>query len=100
MSRDPAAFIVRGDRKPLYVQVVTQPSLRDCWTVNISATGIGLVASPDSPQDGPREGQVMQLEFTLPDERARISARGEVRWRHDHPGTATASLGISLHHFE
>src|SRR6185295_5927679 len=102
MARDPTSFLQRGDRKPLYVQVLTQPALRGCWSVNLSASGIGLVASPTSPQDGPREGQVLELEFTLPDERARISARGEVRWRHDHegpPGGTTAALGVSFHHF-
>jgi two-component system, NtrC family, response regulator HupR/HoxA len=102
MTRDPTSFIQRGDRKPLYVQVLTQPALRGCWSVNISSSGIGLVASPASPQEGPREGQVLELEFALPDERARISARGEVRWRHDHegpPGGTTAALGVSFHHF-
>src|SRR3954469_2444388 len=102
MARDPTSFLQRGDRKPLYVQVLTQPALRGCWSVNLSGSGIGLVASPASPQEGPREGQVLELEFTLPDERARISARGEVRWRHDHegpPGGTTAALGVSFHHF-
>src|SRR5689334_13656099 len=103
MAREPASFIQRGDRKPLYVQVLTQPALRGCWSVNLSGSGIGLVASPASPQEGPREGQVLELEFTLPAERARIAARGEVRWRSDHdgpPGGTTAALGISFHHFE
>src|SRR4051812_9113394 len=103
MVHEPTSFIHRGDRKPLYVQVLTQPALRGCWSVNLSGSGIGLVATPASPQEGPREGQVLELEFILPDERARIAARGEVRWRHDHPGTSggiTAALGVSLHHFE
>jgi len=107
MARDrdseQSSFIQRGDRKPLYVQVLTQPALRGCWSVNLSATGIGLVASPSSPQEGPREGQVLELELTLPDERARITARGEVRWRHDNDGPTsgtTAALGVSFHHFE
>src|SRR4051812_32433165 len=103
MVHEPTSFIHRGDRKPLYVQVLTQPALRGCWSVNLSGSGIGLVATPASPQEGPREGQVLELEFILPDERARIAARGEVRWRHDHdgpPGGTTAALGVSFHHFE
>jgi len=103
MARDPPPFIQRGNRKPLYVQVLTQPSLRGCWSVNLSTTGIGLVASPASPQEGPREGQVLELELTLPGERARVRARGEVRWRHDYEGASegsTAALGVSFHHFE
>ncbi|HEY8208349.1 MAG TPA: sigma 54-interacting transcriptional regulator [Myxococcaceae bacterium] len=103
MAHEPTSFIQRGDRKPLYVQVLTQPALRGCWSVNLSRSGIGLVASPASPQEGPREGQVLELELTLPGERVRIAARGEVRWRHDHPGPSggtTAALGVSFHHFE
>jgi len=103
MATGTTSFLQRGDRKPLYVQVMTQPSLRGCWSVNLSASGIGLVAAPASAQEGPREGQVLELEFTLPEERARIRARGEVRWRHDHEGpveSTTASLGVSFHHFE
>src|SRR5262245_19099907 len=65
-------FIQRGDRKPLYVQVLTQPALHACWSVNVSASGIGLVASPATAQDGPREGDSLDLEFTLPDSHARI----------------------------
>jgi len=103
MVHEPTIRLHRGDRKPLYVQVMTRPSLRDCWSVNLSAAGIGLVASPSSAEEGPHEGQVLELEFTLPDERVRLSARGEVRWRHDHayaPGASSAALGVSIHRFE
>jgi DNA-binding NtrC family response regulator len=97
------ALIQRGDRKPLYVQVVTQPALHACWSVNVSASGIGLVASPRSPQEGPLEGEALDLEFTLPDTHARIKVRGEVRWRHENargPGGATVALGVSFHRFQ
>jgi DNA-binding NtrC family response regulator len=94
----------RSPRKPLYVQVVTQPALHGCWSVNISETGIGLVATPrEGSAEGPREGQEIELAFSLPDSHARIRARGEVRWRHDtegaEGGTVTA-LGVAFRAFE
>jgi DNA-binding NtrC family response regulator len=95
--------IPRSERKPLYVQVVTQPALHGCWAVNISETGIGLIATPSGPAEGPREGEDLEMAFTLPDTRARIRVRGVVRWRHDpeeqDEGAVTA-LGVSFHGFE
>ncbi|WP_224372494.1 sigma 54-interacting transcriptional regulator [Hyalangium versicolor] len=98
------AFIDRSPRKPLYVQVVTQPALHGCWSVNISETGIGLVATPrEGAEEGPREGQEIEMAFSLPDSHARIRVRGEVRWRHDtegaEGGTVTA-LGVVFQAFE
>jgi len=97
-------FMDRSPRKPLYVQVVTQPALHGCWSVNISETGIGLVATPrGAAAEGPREGQEIELSFSLPDSHARIRARGEVRWRHDTEGaegTVTAALGVVFRAFE
>src|SRR5687768_11046484 len=93
----------RSERKPLYVQVVTQPAIHGCWAVNISETGIGLIATPSGPAEGPREGEDLEMAFTLPDTRARIRVRGVVRWRHDpeeqDEGAVTA-LGVSFHGFE
>ena len=96
-------LLPRSERKPLYVQVVTQPALHGCWAVNISETGIGLIATPSGPAEGPREGEDVEMAFTLPDTRARIRVRGVVRWRHDpeeqDEGAVTA-LGVSFHGFE
>jgi two-component system response regulator HupR/HoxA len=92
-----------SERKPLHVQVVTQPALQGCWAVNISETGIGLIATPTGPREGPREGEDLEMAFTLPDSRARVHVRGVVRWRHDpverDEGGVTA-LGVSFHSFE
>jgi len=92
-----------SERKPLYVQVVTQPHLQGCCAVNISETGIGLIATPGGRTQGPREGEELEMAFTLPDSRARIHVRGTVRWRHDpaerDEGGVTA-LGVSFHAFE
>jgi hypothetical protein len=102
-TRDPT-FVDRSPRKPLYVQVVAQPALHGCWSVNISETGIGLVATPrGGAQEGPREGQELEMAFSLPDSHARIQARGEVRWRHDTEsaeGVTVTALGVSFQSFE
>jgi DNA-binding NtrC family response regulator len=98
-----APYVDRSPRKPIYVQVVTQPALHGCWSVNISETGIGLIATPRSEAEGPREGERLELEFSLPDSHARIRAGGEVRWRHDTPGPeggTVASLGVAFLTFE
>jgi transcriptional regulator with GAF, ATPase, and Fis domain len=95
----------RAERKPLYVQVVTQPALHGCWAVNISTSGIGLIATPRESTEGPHEGQEVELSFTLPDSRALIRVRGQVRWRHDPAPTeraegAVTALGVSFRAFE
>ncbi|MFL5344251.1 MAG: sigma 54-interacting transcriptional regulator [Hyalangium sp.] len=104
MKHPSDSFTDRSPRKPLYVQVVTQPALHGCWSVNISETGIGLVATPRGGEgEGPREGQELDMAFSLPDSHARIRVRGEVRWRHDtegaEGGTVTA-LGVAFQAFE
>jgi two-component system, NtrC family, response regulator HupR/HoxA len=97
-------FTDRSPRKPLYVQVVTQPALHGCWSVNISETGIGLVAtSLEGNAPGPREGQLLELSFSLPDSHARIRAQGEVRWRHDTEvanGGTVMAMGVLFRSFE
>jgi transcriptional regulator with GAF, ATPase, and Fis domain len=95
----------RAERKPLYVQVVTQPALHGCWAVNISTSGIGLIATPRESAEGPHEGQEVELSFTLPDSRALIRVSGQVRWRHDPAPAertegAVTALGVSFRAFE
>ena len=90
-------------RTPLHVQVMTDPPLRGCWSVNLSATGIGLIAALRGPEEGPREGAQLQLIFNLPGEALRVRAVGEVRWRHDVPegpdSAAASSLGVHFTRF-
>ena len=96
-------LIDRGDRRPFHVQVMTRPSLRRCWSVNLSLTGMGLVASPLSDKEGPHEGDVIELSFALPDEGGRLRARAEVRWRHASKGPhpdATTGFGVEFVGFE
>ncbi|WP_171817907.1 sigma 54-interacting transcriptional regulator [Pyxidicoccus fallax] len=99
MTRPVSAYAPRSERKPLYVKVVTQPALHGCWAVNISETGIGLIATPRGASDGPREGEEVELSFSLPDSGEHIRVRGDVRWRHDASGAVTA-LGVSFRVFE
>jgi DNA-binding NtrC family response regulator len=99
MTRPVSAYAPRSERKPLYVKVVTQPALHGCWAVNISETGIGLIATPRGVAEGPREGEEVELSFSLPDSGEHIRVRGDVRWRHDSAG-AVAALGVSFRAFE
>ncbi len=97
------ARLAYSDRKPLYVQVVTQPALQGCWAVNISETGIGLIATPGRAGAGPQEGEDLEMAFTLPDSRTRIRGRGVVRWRHDpleRDESGVTALGVSFRTFE
>ncbi|CAM3909650.1 AAA domain-containing protein [Corallococcus sp. ZKHCc1 1396] len=102
MTRPESAQVPRSERKPLYVKVVTQPALHGCWSVNISETGIGLIATPRRPSEGPHENEPVELSFSLPDTGAYVRVRGTVRWRHDTAGSAgtVAALGVSFGAFD
>ncbi|WP_205525727.1 sigma 54-interacting transcriptional regulator [Pyxidicoccus trucidator] len=99
MTRPVSAYAPRSERKPLYVKVVTQPALHGCWAVNISETGIGLIATPRDASEGPREGEEVELSFSLPDSGEHVRVLGDVRWRHDASGAVT-SLGVIFRTFE
>ncbi|MDP2269474.1 MAG: sigma 54-interacting transcriptional regulator [Archangium sp.] len=75
-------LLERTNRRPFHVRVVTEPAITRCWSVNLSLSGIGLIGSPRQ-DEGPREGQALELEVMLPTEAVPLRARGEVRWRHD-----------------
>ena len=87
----------RDPRLPLFVQVVTQPPIHDCWSVNISNGGIGLVAGRHQ-DDIPEEGDEIDLEFSLPDSGSTVRARAEVVWVHhsfNHlPAVARVAIGL------
>ncbi|MBU8896915.1 sigma-54-dependent Fis family transcriptional regulator [Corallococcus sp. H22C18031201] len=102
MTRPVSAYVPRSERKPLYVKVVTEPSLHGCWAVNISETGIGLIATPRTTSEGPRESEAVEMSFLLPGTGAHVRVRGDVRWRHDMTGAAgmVAALGVSFRAFE
>ncbi|MBZ4370736.1 sigma 54-interacting transcriptional regulator [Corallococcus interemptor] len=102
MSRSASEQVPRSERKPLYVKVVTQPALHGCWSVNISETGIGLIATPRRPSEGPHENEPVEMAFSLPDTGAHVRVHGTVRWRHDTAGGGgtVAALGISFGAFD
>ena len=70
--------------------------------MNLSVTGIGLIGSPRQ-DEGPREGQALELEVLLPNESTPLRARGEVRWRHDAVSRnehAASAFGVVFTGFE
>ncbi len=91
--------VPREQRMPLYVRVVTQPPLASCWSVNISMSGLGLVASRAPAQPLPREGDLLELQLDLPDSGSTLRARTEVTWRHDapaEPGAASEDHPVAI----
>jgi DNA-binding NtrC family response regulator len=92
----------RSERKSLFVPVWCSPRLEGCWSVNVSELGMGLIARPMRASDGPREGEVVELEFPLPPG-PRVRVRGVVRWRHESSDAehgVTSSLGVRFESFE
>ena len=90
-------MVPRSGRRPLDVQVLTSPALVDCWSVNLSATGIGLEASGSAAP--PKEGDTLELDFALPGA-GRIRARAVVRWCHADVARGPLSLGLSFSGFD
>jgi two-component system response regulator HupR/HoxA len=89
----------RSPRKPLYAQVVTHPPLTACWSVDLSRSGIGLVAEHTPQLPGPREGEPVELVFGLPGEAESVRVQGDVRWRQEGPPggrRTTAAMGVSF----
>ncbi len=92
----------RLSRRPLHVRVATAPAITRCWSVNLSMVGIGLVGSPRL-DEGPREGEPLELEVRLPGDATPLRASGEVRWRHDAQSAderATTAFGVAFTGFE
>jgi eukaryotic-like serine/threonine-protein kinase len=58
--------------------VTTRPVLHDCWSVNVSASGIGLTAG-SGKEGGPTPGARLELAFKLPDGDV-VTARGRITW--------------------
>ncbi|PZR10442.1 MAG: sigma-54-dependent Fis family transcriptional regulator [Archangium gephyra] len=92
----------RSNRRPFHVRVVTVPAISRCWSVNLSLVGIGLIGSPRH-NEGPREGEPLELEVRLPGDDTPLRARGEVRWRHDARSSderASSAFGVAFTGFE
>ncbi len=89
--------IPREPRLPLFVRVRTQPPLPECWSVNISRSGIGLIAQGGHDAQASSEGREIDLEFELPGEGS-VAARGAIMWWNPEPapqpGLTWMALGI------
>jgi DNA-binding NtrC family response regulator len=88
--------VKREIRLPFYVHVQTPHALRHCHTVNISLSGIGLIASLLDDADCPGEGDEIELGFALPGTDAQIQVRGEVMWRQQDFTTAGGGASIAM----
>src|SRR5436190_1654047 len=99
-DKAPGRFLERERRVPLFVRVVTVPAIRDCWAVDVSATGIGLSIGGRGPLEAPAEGEVIEIELPLPGTGIMLRPKGRVRWRYDRSGGAhevsTIALGVSF----
>jgi serine/threonine-protein kinase len=82
-------------RVPLHVRVQMRPALTDCWSVNITADGIGLLARRKPGDPELRRGDEVNLAFGLPDADP-VQARCEVMWTHErvHPESVLLALGV------
>jgi len=89
------AWQPRERRVALYVPVETDPTLDNCWSVNLSRTGISLSATRPTERALPREGAGLALSLQLPGG-ARIEATGTVRWLYDSPGALDGRSSIGL----
>jgi serine/threonine-protein kinase len=86
-------------RLPLRVRVQTRPPLADCWSVNISATGLGVVARADEGQPPPGRGGRLDVALNLPDG-AQLVARTEIMWAGPALGGATPGWALGLRFLE
>ena len=68
-------WVERGTRAPLWVPVTTEPRLRDCWAVNLSESGIGLISALDPEVAMPSEGDEFVVKFALPGSEGEVRAR-------------------------
>lgn len=85
----------RERRLPLYVQVLTRPPIHDCWAVDISGSGIGLVARQGEGRL-PGEGERVHLELPLPGVGVTIQATGRIMWRYDRLGVGGGGSSVAL----
>ncbi|MFT3711468.1 MAG: sigma 54-interacting transcriptional regulator [Archangium sp.] len=88
-------FLERSNRRPFHVRVLTRPPINRCWSVNLSRLGIGLIGSPKE-DEGPKEGESIELEIPIPGETQPIIARGQIRWRHDSVPSEHARTAFGL----
>ena len=90
--------LVRSERKPLYVQVLTQPTLQGCWAVNISETGIGLIAtSRHGRKEGPHAPRRVASQRDAARDAGEDRGGEEPAPRHPRGGSALFPIGQPPH---
>jgi DNA-binding NtrC family response regulator len=81
--------------------VLTEPRVFDCWSVNLSESGIGLIATARPGDSDPGEGDHLDLEFRLPDSGTVVRVGGVVAWCHTAPSDdqdgVSLSMGVRIH---
>jgi serine/threonine-protein kinase len=82
-------------RLPLRVRVSTRPVLPDCWTVNISLTGVGLTAKVGPEEQTPHDGDALDLVFDLPDG-GKLEGQGRVVWSYVVPRGRYRAVALGL----
>jgi formylglycine-generating enzyme required for sulfatase activity len=88
---------VRGDspRLPLKVRVTTRPHLPDCWSVNISDSGLGLVARAETTDPALEVGGRLEVDLQLPNGDS-VIGEGRVTWVSASPMGAQPSAAFGL----
>ncbi len=98
MGSPQPVVLERDPRRTLYAHVRTSPALVDCWSMNVSASGmalslchaVGEVHAEIAP------GTVLNVEFNLPDGSAAIEATGRVVWRQEMTAPSCLLFGLSF----
>jgi two-component system response regulator HupR/HoxA len=92
----PAKWQTRHPRVPLCIPIFLRPGLDECWLVNLSSTGFGLVARVATGAEPPREGAILQLEMNLPDGHEPIRGTCSIEWLTTSPDRTRLTLGMSF----
>ncbi|MBK7863904.1 MAG: sigma 54-interacting transcriptional regulator [Archangiaceae bacterium] len=80
LVKQESALPHHATRVPLYVPCVARPQMRDCWLVNLSATGLALVATLEDGAAAPEPGAEIDIEFSLPGAPHKIRAQARLAW--------------------
>src|SRR4051812_9049435 len=96
LAKEQDQLVARDARRPLYSAVVTQPALNGCWSVNISASGMALIAARDTLSHGVGKGTRLGVELVLPDTGTTLQARGTVVWRQEAAGAADGAPVVAV----
>jgi two-component system, NtrC family, response regulator HupR/HoxA len=89
-----APWVNREPRCSLHLPV-SAPPLRECWSVNLSANGIGLVAARLPEESGLTEGTEYALSFELPGGQP-VQAQARVQWCFETGARSDGLIGCAV----